>query len=196
MFHKIFAILVIVFLSPIFLFTSILIIYRDGFPIFFKQNRVGKNNKIFKMYKFRTMVKNAEKILQSDKDLYNQYVKNGYKLDSKIDPRILPFGNFLRSSSIDELPQFINVLKGDMNVVGPRPVVEKELIDLYGSKKDIYLSLRPGVTGLWQVSGRSNIKNEDRVRLDNEYYIKRNLLFDIKIIFKTVFEVFKRTGAY
>ena len=142
------------------------------------------------------MVKNAENILKKDKSLYDLYVKSGYKIDSKIDPRILPFGNFLRSSSLDELPQFINVLKGEMSGVGPRPVVEDEVEDLYGKDKNIYLSIKPGVTGLWQVSGRSNIKNQERVKLDIEYFHKKSFLIDLKIIFKTVFEVLRRTGAY
>ena len=102
----------------------------------------------------------------------------------------------MRSTSIDELPQFFNVIRNEMNVVGPRPVVEKELDDLYGSQKDIYLSLKPGITGLWQVSGRSSIKDSERVALDIQYANAKNIFLDVKIILKTVIEVFKRTGAY
>tara|TARA_Y100001935_G_C17293296_1_gene504689 strand:+ start:1303 stop:1824 length:522 start_codon:yes stop_codon:yes gene_type:complete len=173
-----------------------MIIFKDGFPVLFKQDRVGKNGKIFKIYKFRTMIKNAEELLKNDSELYKEYVQNGYKIDALKDPRILPFGHFLRSSSLDELPQFFNVLKNEMSVVGPRPVVEKEVDDLYGSQKNIYLSLKPGVTGLWQVSGRSNIKDSERVELDIEYSKTKNLYLDIKIILKTISEVLKRTGAY
>jgi lipopolysaccharide/colanic/teichoic acid biosynthesis glycosyltransferase len=173
-----------------------LIVLNDGFPIFFRQKRVGRGGKLFKIYKFRTMVKDAENILISNESIYNEYVKNGYKIEPDKDPRILPFGKFLRSSSIDELPQFFNVIKNEMSVVGPRPVVEKELNDLYGSQKDKYLSLKPGITGLWQVSGRSNIKDSERVALDIQYLETKNIFLDIKIILKTVVEVFKRTGAY
>ncbi len=190
MFNKIFALLAIIILLPLIILVSFLIIIKDGFPIFFRQNRIGLNGKKFKIYKFRTMIKNSEEILLNDKRLYKEYVNNGFKIDSKIDPRILPFGHFLRSSSIDEIPQFFNVLLNDMNVVGPRPVVEKEVHKLYGQNKHYYLSMKPGITGLWQVSGRSNTTDEERVYLDIEYYNKRSLMFDINIILKTVVEVF------
>ena len=196
MFNKIFAIVIILVLSPVFIIVSLLIFFSDGFPIFFKQNRVGYKGEIFKVYKFRSMIKNAEKILKEDPVLYNEYINNGYKIDAKKDPRILPFGLFLRSSSIDELPQFFNIIKNNMNIIGPRPVVEKELDTLYGNQKDIYLSMKPGITGLWQVSGRSNIKNSDRVKLNVEYFEKRSMYLNFKIILKTIIEIFKRTGAY
>jgi len=196
MFDKIFSLLIIIVMLPLLLIVSMMIVIKDGFPVFFKQIRVGKNGRVFKIYKFRTMVKDAEHILKSNHALYNEYVSNGYKIDAAKDPRILPFGRFLRSSSIDELPQFLNVIKNDMSVVGPRPVVEKELDDLYGNQKDKYLSLKPGITGLWQVSGRSNIKNSERVELDVEYSKTKNIFLDIKIILKTIVEIFKRTGAY
>lgn len=196
MFDKIFSILVIILISPLLLIVMALIVLNDGFPIFFRQKRVVRGGKLFLIYKFRTMVKDAENILISNESIYNEYVKNGYKIEPDKDPRILPFGKFLRSSSIDELPQFFNVIKNEMSVVGPRPVVEKELNDLYGSQKDKYLSLKPGITGLWQVSGRSNIKDSERVALDIQYLETKNIFLDIKIILKTVVEVFKRTGAY
>jgi len=196
MFNKIFAIIIILVLSPVFIIVSLLIFFSDGFPIFFKQNRVGYKGEIFKVYKFRSMIKNAEKILKEDPVLYNEYVNNGYKIEAKKDPRILPFGLFLRSSSIDELPQFFNIIKNNMNIIGPRPVVENEVDTLYGNQKDIYLSMKPGITGLWQVSGRSNVKNLDRVKLDVEYFEKRSMYLDFKIILKTIIEIFKRTGAY
>tara|TARA_A100001011_G_scaffold308430_1_gene324041 strand:- start:3772 stop:4362 length:591 start_codon:yes stop_codon:yes gene_type:complete len=196
MFNKIFSLTALLLTMPILLIISFMIIINDGFPIFFSQQRVGKNGKMFKIFKFRTMVKNAEEILKENKNLYKEYVDNGYKIEVNRDPRILPFGAFLRSSSLDELPQFLNVLFGDMNVVGPRPVVEKELDTLYGDKKNIYLAMKPGVTGLWQVSGRSNVKDSERVNLDIKYYKNKSLINDIKIIFKTVIEVINRTGAY
>jgi len=145
---------------------------------------------------FKDLGSNLEEILKNDKELYSEYVKNGYKIDAKKDPRILPFGVFLRKSSLDEIPQFINVLKGDMVIVGPRPVVPNELETLYKEKSTIYESVKPGVTGLWQVSGRANLKGENRVKLDIEGIQKKSLFFDLYIIYKTVLEVFKRTGAY
>lgn len=196
MFDKIFSLIVIILISPLLLIVAILIIFNDGFPIFFRQKRVGKDGKLFKIYKFRTMVKDAEIILKNNDKLFSEYVKNGYKIDANRDPRLLSFGKFMRSTSIDELPQFFNVIRNEMNVVGPRPVVEKELDDLYGSQKDIYLSLKPGITGLWQVSGRSSIKDSERVALDMQYANTKNIFLDVKIILKTVIEVIKRTGAY
>lgn len=196
MFDKIFSLLAIIFVSPIILILSIFIILFDGFPIFFKQKRVGKNGKLFNVYKFRSMVKNAEDTLKNDKDLYQKYINNDYKLEPSEDPRILPIGNFIRKASIDELPQFFNVLKGDMSVVGPRPVVPSELNDLYGDKSIIYTSVKPGITGLWQASGRSELKGEDRVKLDIEGIQKKSFLFDIYIILKTVYVVFTKRGAH
>ena len=196
MFDKIFSLIVIILISPLLLIVAILIIFNDGFPIFFRQKRGGKDGKLFKIYKFRTMVKDAEIILKNNDKLFSEYVKNGYKIDANRDPRLLSFGKFMRSTSIDELPQFFNVIRNEMNVVGPRPVVEKELDDLYGSQKDIYLSLKPGITGLWQVSGRSSIKDSERVALDMQYANTKNIFLDVKIILKTVIEVIKRTGAY
>ena len=142
------------------------------------------------------MVKNAEKILREDKKLYNEYINNDFKIDAEKDPRILPFGIFIRKSSIDELPQFINVLKGDMSVVGPRPVVKDELYMLYGESAQKYLSVKPGITGLWQASGRSNIVGANRVKLDLEGIEKKSFFYDIKIILKTIIEIFKKTGAH
>ena len=196
MFDRIFAFFALLLTSPIFLLVSILIFINDGFPIFFKHSRVGKNGKTIKVYKFRSMVKNAEKILREDKKLYNEYINNDFKIDAEKDPRILPFGIFIRKSSIDELPQFINVLKGDMSVVGPRPVVKDELYMLYGESAQKYLSVKPGITGLWQASGRSNIVGANRVKLDLEGIEKKSFFYDIKIILKTIIEIFKKTGAH
>ena len=196
MFDRIFAFFALLLTSPIFLLVSILIFINDGFPIFFKHSRVGKKGKTIKVYKFRSMVKNAEKILREDKKLYNEYINNDFKIDAEKDPRILPFGIFIRKSSIDELPQFINVLKGDMSVVGPRPVVKDELYMLYGESAQKYLSVKPGITGLWQASGRSNIVGANRVKLDLEGIEKKSFFYDIKIILKTIIEIFKKTGAH
>lgn len=196
MFDKIFSISVLIIISPLLVFVALLIILNDGFPVIFQQDRVGKDGKFFKMYKFRSMVKNAEEILKSDKKLYERYVKNDFKLSAQEDIRILPFGNFIRKTSIDELPQFFNVLKGEMSVVGPRPVVGKELDILYKKNSKKYKSVKPGVTGLWQASGRSNLSGERRVQLELEGIEKKSLKFDIYIIFKTILQVLKRTGAH
>ena len=196
MFDKIFSISVLIIISPLLVVVALLIISNDGFPVIFQQNRVGKDGKFFKMYKFRSMVKNAEEILKSDQELYERYVKNDFKLSAQEDIRILPFGNFIRKTSIDELPQFFNVLKGEMSVVGPRPVVGKELDILYNKNSKKYISVKPGVTGLWQASGRSNLSGEKRVQLELEGIEKKSLKFDIYIIFKTILQVLKRTGAH
>lgn len=196
MLDRLFAIIILTLIAPILAIIALLIILNDGFPVIFQQNRVGKNGKFFKMYKFRSMVKNSEEILKTDEVLYEKYIKNGFKLNATEDIRILPFGNFIRKTSIDELPQFINVLKGEMSVVGPRPVVGEELDILYGENANKYKSVKPGVTGLWQVSGRSNLKGDQRVKLDLEGIEKKSLKFDIYIIFKTIMEVLRRRGAH
>lgn len=196
MFDKIFSISVLIIISPLLVVVASLIVLNDGFPIIFQQNRVGKDGKFFKMYKFRSMVKNAEEILKSDQELYERYVKNDFKLNAQEDIRILPFGNFIRKTSIDELPQFFNVLKGEMSVVGPRPVIGEELDILYNENSKKYKSVKPGVTGLWQASGRSNLSGEKRVQLELEGIEKKSLKFDIYIIFKTILQVLKRTGAH
>tara|TARA_Y100000389_G_scaffold52103_1_gene47907 strand:+ start:1689 stop:2279 length:591 start_codon:yes stop_codon:yes gene_type:complete len=196
MFDKIFSTIILILISPVLVIVALLIILNDGFPVIFQQNRVGKDGKFFKIYKFRSMVKNAEEILKTDVTLYKKYVKNDFKLNAEEDIRILPFGNFMRKTSIDELPQFINVLKGEMSVVGPRPVVGKELDILYGENADKYKSVKPGVTGLWQASGRSNLTGDQRVKLDLEGIERKSLKFDIYVIFKTIMEVLRRTGAH
>lgn len=164
-------------------------------PIFFKQLRVGKNGKLFYIYKFRSMVMDAEKRLKSDQQLYQKYVKNNYKLEPHEDPRITKMGSFLRKTSLDELPQLINVLKGEMSLVGPRPVVEEELLE-YQDQVHTFLSVKPGVTGYWQVSGRSDVVYPERVEVELHYVKNRSILLDLRIIFRTVWKVIGRTGAY
>ena len=195
LFDVIGSIIALVFLSPLLFLSSLLILIDSGFPILFKQKRMGKNGKLFNVYKFRTMKKEAEKILRSDPELYKKYIENGYKLHPKDDPRILKFGHFLRNSSIDEIPQFFNVIKGDMSVVGPRPIVPEE-IERYGEHSEEFLSIKPGITGLWQVCGRSNINYPDRKYLDLIYISNKSLFLDINIIFKTFIVVFKKIGAH
>ena len=140
------------------------------------------------------MVVNAEEKLYADKDLYAKFVENGYKLPTEEDPRITKFGAFIRKTSLDELPQFINILIGNMSIIGPRPVVERELVE-YGDRVDEFLSVKPGAMGLWQASGRSDIQYPERADLEISYVEHANLWFDFKILFMTVLAIFKGDGA-
>lgn len=190
------AIVGLIIFSPIFLLISILYMTGDNKgPVFFKQIRMGKNGKEFRIYKFRSMIVNAEEKLRSNEVLYKKYIDNNYKLEPSEDPRITKVGQFLRKTSLDELPQFLNVLKGDMSLVGPRPVVQEELIE-YGKRKDEFLSVKPGLTGYWQVSGRSDVGYPERVELELHYIYNCSILFDMKIIFLTMVHVIMRKGAY
>ena len=158
----------------------------DYDPVFFKQKRIGKNGKEFTIYKFRTMVPNAEKILdelmEKDPAIREEYTKNK-KL--KNDPRITKAGHFLRKTSLDEFPQFINVLKGDMSLIGPRPYLPREKEDM-GIYYDIIIQMKPGLTGMWQTHGRSDVDFEDRLALDEYYYRNYNLWLDVTLLVKTV----------
>lgn len=164
-------------------------------PILFKQKRIGFKGNEFYIYKFRSMAINAEEKLKSDQTLYAKYIANNYKLESEEDPRITSLGRFLRKTSLDELPQLINVLKGEMSLVGPRPVLKDELRE-YKNKTNDFLSVKPGVTGYWQVCGRSNIGYPERVDLELHYIYNQSLWFDIKILVKTVWIVLLKKGAY
>lgn len=181
----------ILLLSPVFLAISIAIVISDGFPIFFSHKRVGKNGRLFSVYKFRTMIRNAEEVLKKDPELWKQFQEN-YKIDR--DPRIMKIGHFLRKSSLDELPQLFNVLKGNMSLVGPRPIVEPEL-EKYGEHQGIYLAMKPGCAGLWQCSGRSDTTYAERVEYDREYYMRAGLRYDVKTLFKTVLSMLTGHGA-
>jgi len=190
------AIVGLIVFSPIFLLISILyMIGNNKGPVFFKQIRMGKNGKEFYIYKFRSMIVNAEEKLRSNEILYKKYIDNNYKLEPSEDPRITKVGQFLRKTSLDELPQFLNVLKGDMSLVGPRPVVQEELVE-YGERKDEFLSVKPGLTGYWQVSGRSDVGYPERVDLELYYAYNASLWFDIKILLLTVKNVVVGRGAY
>ena len=184
----------LVLLSPVLVLIAMLI-RRDGGPAFFAHPRVGKRWKIFKCYKFRTMVVDAEQqleqLLQQHPELRAQW-ENERKL--RHDPRVNVLGHFLRATSLDELPQLINVIRGEMSLVGPRPVVNAEL-PRYGDQVGYYLMVRPGMTGLWQVSGRSDLDYESRVYLDTWYVKNWSLWHDLIILFKTVRVVLDRHGA-
>ncbi|MFJ8416026.1 sugar transferase [Bacillus paramycoides] len=181
------------FLSPILIIVAIIIKLEDPKgPIFFKQIRVGKGEKEFGMYKFRSMVTDAEERL---KDLLQYNEVSGAMFKMKEDPRVTKIGKFIRKTSIDELPQLINVLKGEMSLVGPRPPLPREVKEYTNYHKQ-RLIVTPGCTGLWQVSGRSHIGFEEMVKLDLYYIQHRKILFDFKIILKTVGVLFGSKNAF
>lgn len=186
----------IISLSPLLVLISILIKITSPGPIFFKHKRLGLNGKLIDVYKFRTMVVNAqevlEKILSEHPDLKKEYEKT-FKL--KDDPRLTKIGKILRKTSLDELPQLFNVIKGDMSLVGPRPIVLEE-INMYKEHGKYLLRVLPGVTGLWQVSGRNNVDYEERIKMDMQYIMNWNLWLDLNILFKTIPAVLKKDGAY
>ncbi len=192
----IFSILGLIITFPIFLFLMIFYLFGESKgPLLFKQSRYGKDGKLFTIYKFRSMIVNADEKLKANKGLYKKYVQNNYKLEQYEDPRITKLGRFLRKTSLDEIPQFINVLKGEMSIVGPRPVVEEELKE-YKNLRNDFLSVKPGITGYWQISGRSEIGYPERVDLELYYVYHQSVLLDIKIILKTIVVVFLKKGAY
>lgn len=180
------------FLFPVFAATSAVIAVNDGFPVLFKQKRIGEGGREFWIYKFRSMRKDAEQILRDNPELMEEY-KRTFKIAN--DPRLLKCGKFIRSTSIDELPQLWNVLKGDMSLVGPRPIVPQE-IEKYGEHGDLYKAMKPGCAGLWQCSGRSDLSYEERVELDREYYRTASLRRDVLVILKTLAKIVKREGAH
>jgi lipopolysaccharide/colanic/teichoic acid biosynthesis glycosyltransferase len=172
-------------------FCAALVWINDPGPIFFKQKRTGKGGRRFTMYKFRTMVKNAEELKLTYAHL-NELTWPDFKITD--DPRVTSIGRLLRKTSLDELPQIINVLKGDMSLVGPRPTsFEASTYDLWHTER---LEVLPGITGLWQVNGRSDLDFDDRLRLDIAYIENQSLWLDIEILFRTVAAVFSQRGAY
>lgn len=183
----------VILLSPIFLIVALIIKCEDPRgPIFFKQIRVGKDGEEFYMYKFRSMVTDAEEKLE---ELLRYNEASGAMFKMKADPRVTKIGRFIRKTSIDELPQLINVLKGEMSLVGPRPPLPREVKDYTAYHKQ-RLMVIPGCTGLWQVSGRSNIGFEEMVGLDLFYIKNRNIMFDIKILVRTVLVLFGSKDAF
>ena len=171
------------------------IILRDKGPIMYTHNRIGKDGKMFKMYKFRSMVEGADEILFKYLE-ENEEAREEYRINKKLknDPRITPIGKFIRKTSLDEFPQFINVLKGDMSLVGPRPYLPREREDI-GEYYPYIVANKPGITGLWQVNGRNDTDFEYRIEKDCEYNNKKCLKIDLKILIKTVKNVIKREGA-
>jgi len=186
------ALFLAVLFLPIWLTVPLLIFLSSPGPIIYRHRRIGLNGKSFDMYKFRSMVINADDILhKGDKKLLKKFKSMDWKLEAKDDPRITPLGRVLRALTIDEFPQFYNVLKGDMSMVGPRAYLERELneqIKKYpGTEKmmKIVLTTKPGITGLWQVSGRNEVTFDKRVTLDAQYVSTRSLWNDLKILWKT-----------
>lgn len=167
---------------------------HDNGKIFYTQDRIGKNGKIFKIYKFRTMVNNASEILEAM--LQDDEIKEEYETYRKLtnDPRLTKFGKVLRTTSLDEFPQFINVLKGEMSIVGPRAYLFREKEDM-GEAYECIVKCKPGITGLWQVSGRSDVSFKNRLDMDIEYFEKHNLGLDMEILLKTVTTVLNKEGA-
>lgn len=192
----------LIILAPIFLIIAISIKIDSSGPAFADiPKRVGREGKLFRMYKFRSMVEGAQEILNSNPDLLKKYKQHSYKLPIDEDPRITEAGKFIRKTSIDELPQLINILRGEMSLVGPRAYypfeLEEQQVKHPHSRKyvKIILSGKPGLTGLWQVSGRSEINFDQRVKMDARYIQKRSIIYDLLILLKTIPAVLSGRGA-
>lgn len=196
-FDIVFSLSILVLFLPVFAMIALIVAITSKGAIVYAHIRVGRGGKKFGCYKFRSMYfdadKRLEELLKNNPELKKEWEKN-FKL--KNDPRITPIGSFLRKTSLDEFPQFWNVLKGDLSVVGPRPVIQDEIVKYYGDKAAFVLSIRPGLTGLWQVSGRSNTSYDVRVLLDEEYINKQSLALDIKLVLKTIPAMLTSRGAY
>lgn len=191
-FDIVMALLALIILSPVFILIAILIKLDDRGPVFYKHKRVGKNGKIIYVYKFRSMVVNADEIFSHFTEEQIKEFEKYYKLEN--DPRITKIGDFLRKTSLDELPQLVNILKGDMSFVGPRPVVSKEL-NKFGDNQDLLLSIKPGLTGWWACSGRSDISYEQRVDLEIYYVNNYCAKLDFLCLVKTIGAVIEGKGA-
>jgi len=185
------AALLVVVLAPLFVAVGALVALEDGWPIIYRRRVIGKNGE-FDAFKFRSMRKDADALLAADPILTAEFEQN-YKL--KDDPRLTRLGSFLRRSSLDELPQLFNVLKGQMSLVGPRMKTPAE-VEKYGNYKEILLSVKPGITGYWQVHGRQTVDYDERIRMDMYYIQNWSLATDLKILFKTPLKVLRREGAY
>jgi exopolysaccharide production protein ExoY len=187
--------ILLVILSPVIGAIAAVVKLTSPGPVLFRQKRLGLNGEPFILFKFRTMRKDAEQVLKNSPALYEKYLQNNFKLPNGEDPRLTPVGKFLRTASLDELPQLFNVLIGEMSLVGPRPIVPHEAIE-YGDSGMLFMSAKPGMTGHWQVSGRSEIAEyRKRVELDLEYIRDQSLGKDIEILLRTVPAVLRRRGA-
>ena len=184
----------LVIMMPLMAAIAVAIKIFDPGPALFRQVRLGERGRPFQMWKFRSMRTDAEEVLLSDPELYARYVANNYKLADSEDPRISRIGAFLRRTSLDELPQLVNVLKGDMTLVGPRPIVPREL-EMYAPYHDLLLSVRPGLTGQWQVNGRSEVPYPQRAHMDLDYVAGHSVGEDFSIMVRTLPSVVRRRGA-
>lgn len=182
----------LIVLIPIFAIIALAIKIESKGPVFFKHTRIGKEGKIIKMYKFRTMVENAEDLIKEFTPEQMKEYKENYKLTD--DPRITKTGEFLRKTSLDELPQLVNIIKGELSIIGPRPVVQDEL-EKYGENTEKFLSVTPGLTGYWAANGRSNTSYEERMEMELYYVDNISMKLDIKIFFRTILSVLKKEGA-
>lgn len=182
----------LIVLLPVFAIVALAIKIESKGPVFFKHTRIGKDGKIIKIYKFRSMVQNAEDLIKKFTPEQMKEYKENYKLTD--DPRITKIGKFLRKTSLDELPQLINIIKGDLSIIGPRPVIQEEL-EKYGENAKKFLSVTPGLTGYWAANGRSDTTYEQRMEMELFYVDNLSLKLDIQVFFKTILSVIKREGA-
>jgi exopolysaccharide production protein ExoY len=189
------AAILLILSSPLFLLIALFVYLSDPGPILFRQQRIGMHGNPFRIMKFRTMFIGAESRLVSDTTLYGRYLENDHKLSCDEDPRVTRLGRLLRTTSLDELPQLLNVLSGSMSLVGPRPVLRSE-IPKFGDLADTVLAVRPGMTGLWQVSGRSRVAFPDRAFIEAQYASTWSLFGDVRILVRTIRAVVLRTGAH
>jgi exopolysaccharide production protein ExoY len=191
-----FAAVALLITAPALLMIALAVRLDSAGPALFKQTRVSAGGRRFNIMKFRTMVVNAEEILQNDPDLFMKYINNDFKLATHEDPRVTRLGRFLRATSLDELPQFWNVLRGDMSLVGARPIEPAQVPMLYRGAAPAMLSMRPGLTGYWQVNGRSHIGDSDRAEMELHYIRNWSLWMDLRILLQTVPAVITRRGAH
>lgn len=190
------ALAALIVFSPLFLMLAALVKLSDGGSVLYRHGRVGRNGQIFDCLKFRTMVPNGDAVLAAHLAKHPECREEWLATRKlKDDPRVTRFGLVMRKLSLDELPQIVNILIGDMSIVGPRPVVKKEL-EMYGKAAGYYLKSRPGLTGLWQISGRNDVSYEQRVAYDMHYVKNWSLVFDVKIILRTVPAVCMSRGSY
>jgi len=197
LFDIVFSVFVLIAWAPLFVLISLAIRLSSSGKVIYSHERIGRGAKPFRCYKFRTMYKDAESRLQELLDK-NTELSEEWRLNRKLknDPRVTPIGKFLRKTSLDELPQFWNVLKGELSTVGPRPVVREEVTHYLGEKAEKILSIRPGLTGIWQVSGRNDTSYQMRMCLDEKYVDEHSLFLDLWLILKTIPKMIFSKGAY
>ena len=181
-----------IILLPVFLIIAAIIKLDSKGPVFFVHKRIGKKGKEIGILKFRTMVNNAEDMIKDFTEEQQKEFRENYKLQH--DPRVTKIGKFLRKTSLDELPQILNIIKGDLSIIGPRPVIEEEL-EKYGKNREKFISVKPGLTGYWAANGRSDTTYAERVQMELYYIDNMSLKMDIKIFFKTIIAVVRKEGA-